>query len=853
MEGIVEHLGTAAVCAIAQVLGMGIDICGLIEDLISIAEAIWDAATAVLAFFGIDLGEIWDALEGAYCATLGLIFGCDEDEGPPANALAFAKYFLPSVTSGEALRLLEAKPPANSTFCGNSDKPYWDLKSSLKANASQEYPAWACNDAANNFEAAVFTQWTGDVIDKAMDELKKKRMDYRNEPAVRSLAQDWWNFLQPYVSEQMPNTPVDSFIGGKCPQSFLDFCHVDRWIARYKDTQPMAQNSKMTWEWCRDDFWKNNEVVRGVFLDEIRKLIKTKCPSFDDNLVCGTKADFELCKKILVNFGQDSKCMISPCVALDAQCPLGENGMRKCATSIGYEQCKANINDCNHYSNRNSGCEFTLMTELPKRCPPDPQHNLVCTTWENYLFCKQTLPDYNKYTAGANACGWVPEIANKAARDITDNFRNCTPQCSIQPSIANNISAEVWCTRSVQQKTCESSRPDVQLVKCQYGYEDPKYAALRVKVVAAVTVLNGKSTKTVTTKALAAEKKAMELTISDSDPLLVITKSQSYCNSLQSSAQQDFGFGPPSSKPGFDYDCGGTAPGAMCGYSTPIIKYMDIKPDTDKLKGKIQIDPTRKNIRAGENAAQWVVESHGPGPIERESGLDSRILDMRSADQNEAVGAQNITVLKNAALIGAQIQGGITGQTGETQTQVMSGSMPGGMPVGTSSAPPPTVASPIVPTLQPDLTATNQVGIGGIAGFWNGTLTVDAGQARSRNNRVCEFAISYGIQNTGKSPAGTFRTSLFNGSVPGPKTRIWASLPVQGSKIETDILSFKTGVNSLQLTIDDMGQIQESNEGNNLFRMNVTVKGNCSAATVAPPPTVGPGSGSLPKPPAMKK
>lgn len=64
--GAVEHLGKAALCLVAQVLAEGYDVCGLIEELAELGDALLDAAAAVGEFLA-DAGE---ALADAAAAVL---------------------------------------------------------------------------------------------------------------------------------------------------------------------------------------------------------------------------------------------------------------------------------------------------------------------------------------------------------------------------------------------------------------------------------------------------------------------------------------------------------------------------------------------------------------------------------------------------------------------------------------------------------------------------------------------------------------------------------------------------------------------------------------------------------------
>jgi hypothetical protein len=56
----------------------------------------------------------------------------------------------------------------------------------------------------------------------------------------------------------------------------------------------------------------------------------------------------------------------------------------------------------------------------------------------------------------------------------------------------------------------------------------------------------------------------------------------------------------------------------------------------------------------------------------------------------------------------------------------------------------------------------------------------------------------------------------------------------------------KPGMNILQLALDSTGKVQESNEGNNQFRLRVNLTGSCGPAPGIVPPPPGAGTGAQP-------
>jgi subtilase family serine protease len=122
---------------------------------------------------------------------------------------------------------------------------------------------------------------------------------------------------------------------------------------------------------------------------------------------------------------------------------------------------------------------------------------------------------------------------------------------------------------------------------------------------------------------------------------------------------------------------------------------------------------------------------------------------------------------------------------------------------------------------------------------WGGTLAVDANKAASRNKNntgLCQFQIEYSVRNIGKAPTGSFRSLWTNDAVTGNWTRAWSPIAAGGVKSEKDLVPLKPGRNVLQLVLDDLHQMQESNEANNTFSLTINVTGSCGAGTGITPP-----------------
>ncbi len=163
------------------------------------------------------------------------------------------------------------------------------------------------------------------------------------------------------------------------------------------------------------------------------------------------------------------------------------------------------------------------------------------------------------------------------------------------------------------------------------------------------------------------------------------------------------------------------------------------------------------------------------------------------------------------------------------------------------------------PMAPPDITSAATLTIGGVGGAWGSTINVNASQAFSKNlnnNGLCEFLIEHTARNIGLAPTGAFSSIWKNTAVPGSWSRAWPPLAAGASKAEKDLVSLKPGHNLLNLTLDHLQQVQESNEGNNQFRVIVNLGGNCgSPGGIVPPPAGAgqPGAGSTTRLPAVQQ
>jgi hypothetical protein len=304
--GVVGPLGEAAVCVIAQVMAAGLDLCGLIKDLIAVGEALLDAATAVGQFFA-DVGG------GFYDAVACGIFG-DCGSGPPPEQVAYTCVFAPKVKP-DGLNAIEAVD--GMAF----SKLREDLtKQAMKAAPCAAQPltgypgvsAGAAAKAADIFDNAVRGVWTGDIQSRVLLERDKKRIEYNTPAQISALAQA----AVQKVATVAGVSDVKALIVNQCSGDFgtkFAFAHIDRWLAWRQAGQTEAQkkaqqlaNVTSDRSWCETDLWSKN---LDKFAQALRSyLLANGCPAFGQQMTCTTVAKFDICSTLMKSVNQEAQC-----------------------------------------------------------------------------------------------------------------------------------------------------------------------------------------------------------------------------------------------------------------------------------------------------------------------------------------------------------------------------------------------------------------------------------------------------------------------------------------------------------------------------------------------------------------
>ncbi len=346
--GVAYYLGEAAVCAVVQVLAGGVDICGLIKQLIQLGKDIWNAAVAAYDWF-IDVGgAIIESLASAGC-SIGLC--CCDDSPPPAEwQLVYAGYFAPRLADG--LSAIEAK-----YFSG---LPM--LIQQIKSVVGSQCSYGAFDTASNEFKKTVDGAWTADVVPKKLNELNAKRALYTTPQTIATA-------VAASVTVEKPDQTVVS----TCKNDFekMSFGHIDRWKTAHPDlAKKLAVEENVSW--CRNKFFNDN---MDKFAQQYRQYLHShSCPQMGLKMYCTTTDAYKSCMRIMGSVKRQGECLVNTAIAG----PVAAQQIKGKMIEKGSQQ---QLYPCN--SINPNGPSSTQPTQLV--CSRPAQTN-YCTKINNELF-----------------------------------------------------------------------------------------------------------------------------------------------------------------------------------------------------------------------------------------------------------------------------------------------------------------------------------------------------------------------------------------------------------------------------------------------------------------------------------
>jgi hypothetical protein len=142
---------------------------------------------------------------------------------------------------------------------------------------------------------------------------------------------------------------------------------------------------------------------------------------------------------------------------------------------------------------------------------------------------------------------------------------------------------------------------------------------------------------------------------------------------------------------------------------------------------------------------------------------------------------------------------------------------------------------PVQPQL-PDIASAARLRVAGKhAVVWGGALTLTDADARAAKGGVCQVAFEHELRNEGLAPSAASNRRWTDGSQPMSFSAPTPALAPGATALRVDTLALAPGAHVLTLGLDSGNQVKESNEGNNVYTITVTLNGSCGAGT---PPAV---------------
>jgi len=281
--GVVYYLGEAVACAVVQVLTGGADICGLIQELINMGKAIWDAAVAAYEWFK-DVGEaILGGLESAGCAV-GICCCDDPPPPPPEWQVLYAGYFAP--------RLAEGLAAHKANYYGGLSLVIQKIKNDTHNKFSNQSFA----TASAEFKKAVDGAWTAEVVPNGLNQINAKRVAYNTPQQVAQVAVTVVNKAKP-----------DQEVTSRCYNDFsgFGFGHFEFWVMSHAElAKKFAAEGNSSW--CRKKFFEGNQAL---FAQQFKQYLQTHgCTLVNNRLFCLTLENYQRCLTLMGSVNNQAIC-----------------------------------------------------------------------------------------------------------------------------------------------------------------------------------------------------------------------------------------------------------------------------------------------------------------------------------------------------------------------------------------------------------------------------------------------------------------------------------------------------------------------------------------------------------------
>ncbi len=278
--GVIEHLGPAAACLVMQFISGGVDLCGLITEVIDLAK---NAAAVIGATFKALAG----AVEDICCATL-----CNCDPPEPSQAeKAWRDYFRAEVENKNGL----LKKHQGGNFWRN-------YLSDLENKAAKEHGAPAAAVAAGKFEDAVNLQWDEYIIKTIYPQLLAGRNDYETPETINKLA----NLVMPPNNCQVYAGKAET----ACIGDLSAYGTVSHWVTE-NSFDALNLGIVGTPDWCRSFIIDLKDQIAPLARDYVRDDLGCYNPFGPGTYMCPDLTKYRCCEKVLAYTGEQNSCAMN--------------------------------------------------------------------------------------------------------------------------------------------------------------------------------------------------------------------------------------------------------------------------------------------------------------------------------------------------------------------------------------------------------------------------------------------------------------------------------------------------------------------------------------------------------------
>ena len=133
-------------------------------------------------------------------------------------------------------------------------------------------------------------------------------------------------------------------------------------------------------------------------------------------------------------------------------------------------------------------------------------------------------------------------------------------------------------------------------------------------------------------------------------------------------------------------------------------------------------------------------------------------------------------------------------------------------------------ATPSNPVGKPDILSQGGLTLGTVYGAWGSSMNVTAAAASRQRSGQCSFRMKYPVSNAGTQATGKFDSVLRTGNTLLHTQKGMALAKGQSANASGSIW-LADGTHILFAKLDDGADVAESNEGNNVYRIQVNVRG----------------------------